>query len=71
MAESPEDELFLRESLGDLREPCEEDDDGPRRCCGSRQLGPHADDCTLSPSMREAMLDHERMYRHENEVSDD
>jgi hypothetical protein len=69
MAETPEDEFFLREALGTLREPCEEDD-GPRKCCGTRQLGPHADTCPKSPSMQDGMLDHERMYWHETEVRD-
>lgn len=69
MTETPEDEFFLREALGALREPCE-DHKGLRRCCGTRQLGPHADDCRLSPSMQDAMADHERMFRHESEVDD-
>jgi len=52
------------------REPCEEDD-GPRKCCGTRQLGPHTENCPKSPAMQEAMLGHELMYRHETEVRDD
>ena len=48
------------------REPCDHDD-GLRKCCGTRQLGPHAEDCRLTPSARDGMLDHERMYWHETE----
>jgi hypothetical protein len=52
------------------RELCE-DHDGLRKCCGTRQLGPHSGDCPMSRAMQVAMLDHERMYRHETEVRDD
>lgn len=70
MADTPEDELFLREALSPLREPCEDHDSGMRACCGTRQLGPHAENCPKPESFREAMLDHERMYSHETEVRD-
>ena len=49
------------------REPCEEDS-GPRRCCGTPQLGPHDGTCSLSPSMQDAIGDHEQMYSHETEA---
>ena len=48
------------------RERCEEDN-GPRSCCQTAQLSPHREDCRLSPSVQDAMLDHERMYSHETE----
>lgn len=64
------DETWLRDVLSGVREPCEEDDGSPRRCCGTRQLGPHADRCPKSPPVQEAILDHERMYSHESEVSE-
>jgi hypothetical protein len=49
------------------REWCEEDD-GPRECCDTAQLGPHRDDCPASPAKQDAMRDHELMYRHRTEV---
>jgi hypothetical protein len=55
---------------GGGREPCEDHDGSLRACCGTRQLGPHAQDCRLSASMQTAMGDHERMYSHETEVRD-
>jgi len=70
MTETPEDEFFLRESLGAPREPCEDHDGGFRACCGTRQLGPHAESCPKSASFQDAMLDHERMYSHETEARD-
>jgi len=51
------------------REPCEDHDDSLRGCCGTRQLGPHAQDCRLSATMQAGMGDHERMYSHETEVT--
>lgn len=69
MADAPDGEFFLREALGTLREPCEEDA-GLRGCCGTPQLGPHANDCPKPPALREGMLDHERMYWHETEARD-
>jgi hypothetical protein len=56
---------------GSAREPCEDHDGGMRACCSTRQLGPHAGGCPKSPAFQEAMLDHERMYRHETEVRGD
>jgi hypothetical protein len=70
MTDTPEDEFFLRETFGDLREPCEDHDGGMRACCGTRQLGPHAENCPKPPLFQQAMLDHERMYSHETEVRD-
>jgi hypothetical protein len=64
------DETWLREVLSGVREPCEEDDGGMRGCCGSRQLGPHAETCPKPPSLQDGMLDHERMFVHECEVSE-
>jgi hypothetical protein len=51
------------------REACEEDN-GSRKCCGTRQLGPHAPDCPKSAPFQDGMADHERMYWHETEVRD-
>ena len=62
------DDTWLREMLSEVREPCEEDNGRLRKCCGTAQLGPHHPACPLSGSMRDAMLDHERMYSHETEV---
>ena len=63
------DERFLKVVLHSLREWCEEDD-GLRTCCGTAQLGPHREDCTLTPAAQDAMLGHERMYWHETEAGD-
>jgi hypothetical protein len=52
----------------DIRELCDQDAGGPRSCCGTRQLGPHAGDCRLSSAMQNGMADHEEMYRHAAEV---
>jgi len=57
-------------TTGEDREPCEDHDGSLRACCGTRQLGPHAEDCRLSATMQAGMLDHERMYSHETEVRD-
>lgn len=62
------DETWLREVLSAVREPCECDDGGMRACCGTRQLGPHAETCLKPPSFRDGMLDHERMFVHECEI---
>jgi hypothetical protein len=67
-AASPEEAAGL--IAGTDREPCEDHDDSLRACCGTRQLGPHAQDCRLSATMQAGMLDHERMYSHETEVRD-
>ncbi len=63
-------EAWLREVLSEVREPCDCDDGGMRGCCGTRQLGPHAENCLKPPSFQDGMLDHERMYVHECEVSE-
>jgi hypothetical protein len=60
-------ETWLREVLGGVREPCEDDDGGMRACCGTRQLGPHAENCPRPPSFRDALADHEQMYSHRME----
>jgi len=62
------DETWLWEVLGEVREPCEDDDGGLRACCGTRQLGPHAGSCPRPPSSQDGMLDHEQMYWHETEI---
>ncbi len=61
---------WLRDVLSEVREPCEDHDPGMRACCGTRQLGPHAETRPKPASIRDGMLDHERMYVHECEVSD-
>jgi hypothetical protein len=50
------------------REPCETDDGSPRDCCGTRQLGPHAEDCPRTAAFQEAMNGHEQMYSHVAEI---
>jgi hypothetical protein len=64
------DETWLREVLHEVREPCEDHDGGMRACCGTRQLGPHAGTCPKPASFQDGMLDHERTYSHETEVSE-
>jgi len=61
------DGLRTRGAPGGVREACEEDD-GLRKCCGTRQLGPHMRACPLSPSFQQAVYDHERKYSHKTEV---
>jgi hypothetical protein len=56
-------------AVKDYREHCGEDD-GLRKCCGTRQLGPHTRACSLSPSFQQAVYDHERVYSHKTEVCD-
>jgi hypothetical protein len=56
-----------RELADPGREPCETGH-GPRGCCRTRQLGPHAPTCHLPASAQAAMGDHEMMFSHAGEV---
>ena len=58
----------LLQRLADDREPCDYDYDGLRRCCGTLHLAAHEDDCPVTPGLRDAMIEHERTFRHANEA---